>query len=62
MSRFEALITDIYDAVAASPEASATLGSGNWLDFDLPPSSDIPEAFPVVRIEGIYVGDDRLSS
>lgn len=62
MSRFQALITDIYDAIAAIPELNSKLGNGDWLDFDLPPSPDKPELFPVVRIEGIYVGDDRLSS
>lgn len=60
MSRFQALITDIYDAIAASPEASAALGSGNWLDTGLPPSPDQPEAFPVMRLDGVSLDDDKL--
>lgn len=60
MSRFQALITDVYEAIAASPEASAALGSGDWLAFDLPPSSDQPEAFPVMRFDGLTLDDDKL--
>lgn len=62
MSRFKSLLADIYDAVAAVPELNAKMASGGWLDFDLPPSSDQPDEFPVVRIDGLYVGDDRLGS
>ncbi len=60
MSRFQPLITDIYDAVAASPEASAALGAGNWLDFGLPPEPGLLVGAPVVRIDGPYLDDDKL--
>lgn len=62
MSRFLPLLADIYDAVAASPEASAVLGpeAEGWLAFGLPPEPGLLVDAPVVRIDGPYLDDDKL--